>query len=53
MAKLGVGRRAEVAAWVASTACYTPGLTATTERSSDERAPERARDGASRAGRTA
>ncbi len=29
--------------------CYTPGLTARTERSSPERRPERARDGASRA----
>ena len=30
--------------------CYTPALTATTGRSSDGTAPERARDGASRAG---
>ena len=30
--------------------CYTPALTATTERSSAGTAPERARDGASRAG---
>ena len=53
LAKLGVGRRAEVAAWVAGIACYTPGLTARTERSSAGTAPERARDGASRAGPTA
>ena len=33
--------------------CYTPALTARTERSSAGTAPERARDGASRAGTTA
>ena len=33
--------------------CYTPGLTARTERSSARDGPERARDGASRAGTTA
>ena len=34
----------------ASDPCYTPGLTAATERSSARTATERARDGASRAG---
>ena len=32
--------------------CYTPALTAMTGKSSDGTAPERARDGASRAGTT-
>ena len=40
----GVGRHGD--------ACYTPALTAMTGKSSDGTAPERARDGASRAGRT-
>ena len=33
-------------------ACYTPALTAKTGKSNDGTAPERARDGASRAGTT-
>ena len=38
--------------WMPRPACYTPALTATTERSRSGTTPERARDGASRAGTT-
>jgi hypothetical protein len=54
LAKLGMGRRAEVARpGPAVGPCYTPALTAMTGKSSDGTAPERVRDGASRAGATA
>ena len=43
---------AEIEARLAKGPCYTPALTAMTGKSSDGTAPERARDGASRAGTT-
>ena len=49
LAKLGVGRRAEIAVGGLDRRA-TPALTATTGRSSADTATERARDGASRAG---
>jgi len=43
-------RRARDAQRAVGSGCYTPALTARTERSSVRTGPKRARDGASRAG---